>query len=151
MFWNPTSSTPSRTAVARFNEQMAPLFSHICALNGIQLAPSLLEPDISKYLEDDKAREALAQQMDFTSGGGGNRIQLGGVAHSYHNVASINYQHGDQVTVDLNADVNKWVIRALYHLITLSFQPPSGGSETSARLAPGQRHWRAVAQREGSQ
>ncbi|CAI2352242.1 unnamed protein product [Caenorhabditis sp. 36 PRJEB53466] len=100
-------SQATRTAVARFNEQMTPLYSQIAALGGIQLAPHLLEPDISKYLEDDKARELqLQQQLDFTSGGGGNRIQLGGTAHSFHNAATINYQHGDQVTVDLNADIN---------------------------------------------
>lgn len=101
-------SRTTRTAVARFNEQMTPLFSHICALNGIQLAPHLLEPDITKYLEDDKELQLQQQQMDFTSGGGGGgRIQLGGVAHSYQNIASINYQNGDAVFVDLNADINK--------------------------------------------
>ncbi|EFO91901.1 hypothetical protein CRE_12281 [Caenorhabditis remanei] len=100
----PTKAT--RSAVARFNEQMNTLYSHICALNGIQLAPHLLEPDIAKYLEDDKAALQLQQQMDFSSGGG-NRIQLGGVAHSYHNAATINYQNGDAVFVDLNAASNK--------------------------------------------
>uniref|UniRef100_A0A1I7SXV1 HTH TFE/IIEalpha-type domain-containing protein n=1 Tax=Caenorhabditis tropicalis TaxID=1561998 RepID=A0A1I7SXV1_9PELO len=103
----PTKAT--RTAVARFNEQMNTLYSHICALNGIQLAPHLLEPDIAKYMEDDKAALQLQQQMDFTSGGGGGgqRIQLGCVAHSYHSAATINYQNGDAVFVDLNADINK--------------------------------------------
>ncbi|CAL2038644.1 unnamed protein product [Caenorhabditis brenneri] len=101
----PTKAT--RTAVARFNEQMNTLYSQMCALNGIQLAPHLLEPDIAKYLEDDKTLQLQQQQMDFTSGGGGARIQLGGVAHSYHSAATINYQNGDAVFVDLNADVNK--------------------------------------------
>ncbi|CAI5448566.1 unnamed protein product [Caenorhabditis angaria] len=98
----------TRTAVARFNEQMTPLFSRIQELNGVQLAPHLLEPDITKYLEDDRARELQLQQqsMDFTSNGGGNRVALGAVAHSFQNASTLNYQHGDQITVDLNADIN---------------------------------------------
>ncbi|CAD6196728.1 unnamed protein product [Caenorhabditis auriculariae] len=92
----------TRTAVARFNEQMTPLFARIQELNGVQLAPHLLEPDINKFLEED-VKNQQQQQMDFTSAA--PRAQLGGSAHSF--AATINYAHGDQITVDLNADINK--------------------------------------------
>ncbi|VDM60001.1 unnamed protein product [Angiostrongylus costaricensis] len=50
----PTQVT--RTLLARFNEQMLPLFAAIRELAGIQLAPHLLEPDINQYLaEEDKS------------------------------------------------------------------------------------------------
>ncbi|CAB3409146.1 unnamed protein product [Caenorhabditis bovis] len=121
-------SNLTRTAVARFNEQMAPLFSRIQSLHGIQLAPHLLEPDITKYLEDDKARELqLQQQMDFTSSG--QRLGLGGVAHSYNNIASINYHHGDQITVDLNADINKGPVEEAKQVPTWLQDNAIGGSE----------------------
>lgn len=48
-----------RTLLARFNEQMLPLFAAIRELAGIQLAPHLLEPDINQYLaEEDKGEFA---------------------------------------------------------------------------------------------
>ncbi|KAK6043465.1 TFIIE alpha subunit [Cooperia oncophora] len=50
----PTQVT--RTLLARFNEQMLPLFAAIRELAGVQLAPHLLEPDINQYLaEEDKS------------------------------------------------------------------------------------------------
>ncbi|KJH47613.1 TFIIE alpha subunit [Dictyocaulus viviparus] len=101
----PTQVT--RTLLARFNEQMLPLFAAIRELAGIQLAPHLLEPDINQYLADeDKAAEPQQQLLDFSSVAGGPRAQLGGTAHSYSSGPSIKYANADQITVDLNSDVN---------------------------------------------
>lgn len=51
-----------RTLLARFNEQMLPLFAAIRELTGIQLAPHLLEPDINQYLaEEDKGNRSYGE------------------------------------------------------------------------------------------
>uniref|UniRef100_A0A0K0DH53 HTH TFE/IIEalpha-type domain-containing protein n=1 Tax=Angiostrongylus cantonensis TaxID=6313 RepID=A0A0K0DH53_ANGCA len=101
----PTQVT--RTLLARFNEQMLPLFAAIRELAGIQLAPHLLEPDINQYLaEEDKATESQHQLLDFSTATR-QRNQLGGTAHSYNSGPLIKYANADQITVDLNADANR--------------------------------------------
>ncbi|PAV64860.1 hypothetical protein WR25_00863 [Diploscapter pachys] len=97
----------TRSLVARFNEQMLPLFCQLQQVGGIQLAPHLLEPDITQYL----AEEDRAQLIDFSAMGlhganglsSGNRAAaaLGGSAHS---TLSINYANADTITVNLNSD-----------------------------------------------
>ncbi|EYC41489.1 hypothetical protein Y032_0567g32 [Ancylostoma ceylanicum] len=124
----PTQVT--RTLLARFNEQMLPLFAAIRELAGIQLAPHLLEPDINQYLaEEDKAAEPQQQLLDFSTSAGGNRAQLGGVAHSYNSGPSIKYANADQITVDLNADANSKPVEEAKVVPTWLQDDAIGGSE----------------------
>ncbi|CAJ0603353.1 unnamed protein product [Cylicocyclus nassatus] len=127
----PTQVT--RTLLARFNEQMLPLFAAIRELAGIQLAPHLLEPDINQYLaEEDKAAEPQQQLVDFSTSAGGNRAQLGGVAHSFASGPSIKY--ADQITVDLNADANSKPVEEAKVVPTWLQDDAIGGSEQDAAL-----------------
>ncbi|EPB72702.1 TFIIE alpha subunit [Ancylostoma ceylanicum] len=150
----PTQVT--RTLLARFNEQMLPLFAAIRELAGIQLAPHLLEPDINQYLaEEDKGEftdcslvlrnkciasvalcktqpptaEPQQQLLDFSTSAGGNRAQLGGVAHSYNSGPSIKYANADQITVDLNADANSKPVEEAKVVPTWLQDDAIGGSE----------------------
>ncbi|KAK5970941.1 Oligopeptidase A [Trichostrongylus colubriformis] len=124
----PTQVT--RTLLARFNEQMLPLFAAIRELAGIQLAPHLLEPDINQYLaEEDKSTETNQQLVDFSTAAGGPRAQLGGSAHSYHTGPSIKYANADQITVDLNADTNSKPVEEAKVVPTWLQDDAIGGSE----------------------
>lgn len=124
----PTQVT--RTLLARFNEQMLPLFAAIRELTGIQLAPHLLEPDINQYLaEEDKAAEPQHQLLDFSTSAGGSRAQLGGVAHAYNSGPSIKYANADQITVDLNADTNSKPVEEAKVVPTWLQDDAIGGSD----------------------
>ncbi|ETN76633.1 TFIIE alpha subunit [Necator americanus] len=102
----PTQVT--RTLLARFNEQMLPLFAAIREL---------------------AAAEPQQQLLDFSTSAGGNRAQLGGVAHSFNSGPSIKYANADQITVDLNADANSKPVEEAKVVPTWLQDDAIGGSE----------------------
>ncbi|CAI4223856.1 unnamed protein product [Auanema sp. JU1783] len=98
----PTQIT--RSLLARFNEQMCPLFSAIRELAGIQLAPHLLEPDINQFLAEEDKNNEQQTLVDFTQPN--ERVALGGKSFSGHRDSNgVHYNAGDEITVDLNADL----------------------------------------------
>ncbi|VDD92309.1 unnamed protein product [Enterobius vermicularis] len=83
----PTDET--RSSLARFNEQMAPLYSMIQGLDGIRLAQHLLEPPL-KVVENNTT-EASDKKV----------LQVGEVAFKGHNVSrSSLYQNGITVSIE---------------------------------------------------
>uniref|UniRef100_A0A914X0T9 HTH TFE/IIEalpha-type domain-containing protein n=1 Tax=Plectus sambesii TaxID=2011161 RepID=A0A914X0T9_9BILA len=66
-------STTTRSMLAKFNEELAPLFGILQQLDGTQLAPHLLEPPLPLPKAPDEGANA----------GGGNRraVPLGGISH----------------------------------------------------------------------
>ncbi|VDM66282.1 unnamed protein product [Strongylus vulgaris] len=73
------------------------------------------------------AAEPQQQLLDFSSSAGGNRAQLGGVAHSFSSGPSIKY--ADQITVDLNADANSKPVEEAKVVPTWLQDDAIGGSE----------------------
>ncbi|CAJ0579625.1 unnamed protein product, partial [Mesorhabditis spiculigera] len=99
----PTNET--RSLLARFNEQMLPMFTVIRELAGIQLAPHLYEPDINKYIDDPAAQQPQVQQhVDFSQPA--SRAQLGGVAFKREMANKSALLNTEQITVEINSGPN---------------------------------------------
>ncbi|KHN72022.1 General transcription factor IIE subunit 1 [Toxocara canis] len=85
----PTDET--RSSLARFNDQMAPLFAMIQNLDGIRLAPHILEPPI-KTVDNIPSEAGLEKKV----------LQVGERAFSGHTAAtrSTMYQNGITVSIE---------------------------------------------------
>uniref|UniRef100_A0A0N5ANH9 HTH TFE/IIEalpha-type domain-containing protein n=1 Tax=Syphacia muris TaxID=451379 RepID=A0A0N5ANH9_9BILA len=84
----PTEET--RSSLARFNEQMAPLYSMIQGLDGIRLAQHLLEPPL-KVIDNNTTDDAHERKV----------LQVGEVAFKGHSVSrSTMYQNGITVSIE---------------------------------------------------
>ncbi|CAJ0937415.1 unnamed protein product, partial [Mesorhabditis belari] len=93
--------------LARFNEQMLPMFTVIRELAGIQLAPHLCEPDINKYIDDPAVQQLQQQQQELDFSSQPTRASLGGVAFKQDAVNLAKMMTSEQITVDLNAGTNQ--------------------------------------------
>ncbi|GMT22677.1 hypothetical protein PFISCL1PPCAC_13974, partial [Pristionchus fissidentatus] len=100
-----SSQTNSQGTIAHFNVQLRPLFELLQQLEGVQLAPHLCEPDINKFIAQDKEAAAAAAAEDLVKMQQEKerrpRVELG--ARAFGADIGVKYRNADTITVDMNA------------------------------------------------
>lgn len=118
--------------MARFNEQMLPLFCQLQQVGGVQLAPHLLEPDITQYLaEEDR--------------GGGTSLQifLSFIIENLYEYSLFGYHHYETKFRLVSDSDYQSIFNNVYHHFSIDKPSPtdrflSDGSARGERSAVGQ-------------